>query len=129
MNNGPRPEAPRYDGHRAIWIQRFDPDDQKVVGPRSVLVDGGVDPSTNPVWIEGPHIFKHDGHYYLFLNRWDWEHANDPSLCGTYLAVSDDLVRWEHRGLVFPKAHRIHRNATVVQDPDNRPVRGRIRSG
>ena len=72
---------------------------------------------------EDVNCVQHDGRYYLFVNRWDWEHANDPSVCGTYLAVSDDLLRWEHRGLVFPKAQRIHRNATVVQDPDNRPVR------
>jgi alpha-N-arabinofuranosidase len=30
-----------------------------------VLVDGGVDPSTNPIWIEGPHLYKRDGWYYL----------------------------------------------------------------
>jgi alpha-N-arabinofuranosidase len=30
-----------------------------------VIVDGGVDPSKNPIWIEGPHLFKKDGIYYL----------------------------------------------------------------
>ncbi len=64
-----------------------------------------------------------DGRYYLFLNRWDWLHINDPSVCGVYLVVSDDLIHWEHQGLVFPKAKRIHRNGTVVQDPHNRAVR------
>jgi predicted GH43/DUF377 family glycosyl hydrolase len=66
---------------------------------------------------------QHEGRYYMFLNRWDWERMEDPSTCGTYLAVSDDLLRWEHKGLVFPKARRIHRNAVVLQDPQNRPVR------
>ena len=65
VNNGPPPETPRYDGHRAIWIQQFDPVARTMVGPRKVLLDGGVDPSANPVWIEGPHIFKRDGRYYL----------------------------------------------------------------
>jgi alpha-N-arabinofuranosidase len=64
-NNGPPPEAPRYDGHRAIWIQEFDPAAQKLVGPRSVLVNGGVDISRKPIWIEAPHIFNVDGAYYL----------------------------------------------------------------
>lgn len=66
---------------------------------------------------------EHEGRYYMFINRWDWAHFDDPSLCGTYLAISDDLVHWEHKGLVFPNAKRIHRNAAVVQDPDNHPVR------
>jgi xylan 1,4-beta-xylosidase len=65
VNNGPPPGSPLYDGHRAIWIQRFDPKSQTMVGPRSVLLDGGVDPSTKPIWIEGPHITRHLGRYYL----------------------------------------------------------------
>ena len=65
VNNGPPVGTPRYDGHRAIWIQEFDPRTLRTTGPRNVLVDGGVDPSTNPIWIEGPHIIKRDGHYFL----------------------------------------------------------------
>lgn len=65
LNNGPPVGTPRYEGHRAVWIQRFDLKTQKMVGPRTMLVDGGVDPSTNPIWIEGPHIIPKDGWYYL----------------------------------------------------------------
>ncbi len=72
---------------------------------------------------EDVNCVEHDGRYFMFLNRWDWLHFNDPALCGTYLAVSDDLVHWEHHGLVFPHATRIHRNATVLQDPHNTAVR------
>ena len=72
---------------------------------------------------EDVNCVEHEGLYYMFVNRWDWERVNDPSVCGTYLAVSDDLIHWEHKGLVFPEAARIHRNGTVLQDPDNRAVR------
>lgn len=65
VNNGPPPGAPEYEGHRAIWIQRFDLATMKTFGPRSVLVNGGVDFSKKPIWIEGPHILKKDGWYYL----------------------------------------------------------------
>lgn len=65
VNNGPPEGTPRYSGHRAIWIQEFDAANLRTIGPRRVLVDGGVDPSTNPIWIEGPHILKRDGWYYL----------------------------------------------------------------
>ena len=65
LNNGGPIGAPKYDGHRAIWIQRFDEEKLETFGPRKLIVDGGADPSTKPIWIEGPHIFKKDGRYYL----------------------------------------------------------------
>ena len=65
VNNGPPVEVPRYSGHRAIWMQQFDANTLKTFGPRRVLVDGGVHPELNPIWIEGPHIFRKDGFYYL----------------------------------------------------------------
>ncbi|WP_231733318.1 MULTISPECIES: glycoside hydrolase family 43 protein [unclassified Phenylobacterium] len=65
LNNGPPEGAPLYPGHRAIWIQEFDLAARKPIGPRKVLVNGGVDLSTKPIWIEGPHIFKRGGWYYL----------------------------------------------------------------
>jgi xylan 1,4-beta-xylosidase len=65
VNNGPPVGEPQYDGHRAIWIQEFDLRAQKMIGPRSVIVNGGVDFSKKPIWAEGPHIFKKDGYYYL----------------------------------------------------------------
>ncbi|MDR3459768.1 MAG: glycoside hydrolase family 43 protein [Verrucomicrobiae bacterium] len=65
VNNGGPAGAPLYDGHRAIWIQAYDPATRQMTGPRKVLVNGGVDISKKPVWIEGPHIYKKDGWYYL----------------------------------------------------------------
>src|SRR3954466_14905216 len=65
VNNGPPVETPRYPGHRAIWLQEFDVRAMRTIGPRQVLVDGGVNPAANPVWIEGPHILKVGGYYYL----------------------------------------------------------------
>ena len=65
LNNGPPQGQPRYEGHRAIWIQSFNPATRQTFGPRQVIVDGGVDPAANPIWIEGPHLFKRDGWYYL----------------------------------------------------------------
>jgi alpha-N-arabinofuranosidase len=65
INNGPPNRKPLYDGHRAIWMQEFDIKAQKLVGPRKVIVDGGVDIAKKPIWIEGPHIYKIDGTYFL----------------------------------------------------------------
>jgi beta-xylosidase len=65
VNNGPPDEPPRYNGHRAIWFQEYDVRAQKMVGPRKVIVNGGVDITKKPIWIEAPHILKVDGRYYL----------------------------------------------------------------
>jgi xylan 1,4-beta-xylosidase len=65
VNNGPPEGKSLYDGHRAIWVQEFDRKTLKTFGPRKVLVNGGIDLSSKPIWIEGPHIFKKDGWYYL----------------------------------------------------------------
>ena len=56
---------PLYDGHRTIRMYEFDLATLKPVGKEMILVNGGTDISKKPVWIEGPHIFKKDGYYYL----------------------------------------------------------------
>jgi len=66
VHNGEPPGAkPLYKGHRALWLLEFDKHSKKVVGKRHLLVDGGTNIKEKPVWIEGPHIFKKDGYYYL----------------------------------------------------------------
>jgi alpha-N-arabinofuranosidase len=65
VNNGPPEGTPLYNGHRAIWIQEFDAAANKLIGPRKVIINGGVDISKKPIWIEGPHLYRIDGWYYL----------------------------------------------------------------
>ncbi|HTF86746.1 MAG TPA: glycoside hydrolase family 43 protein [Cellvibrio sp.] len=65
LNNGAPNEEPRYDGHRAIWIQEFDYKNLTMTGEPKQLINGGVDISTKPVWIEGPHIIQRNGFYYI----------------------------------------------------------------
>lgn len=57
--------APEWNGHRAIWMHDYDTETDRTFGERRLLVDGGVDRSTKPVWVEGPHIYKVKGSYYL----------------------------------------------------------------
>jgi len=65
VNNGPPEGTPLYNGHRAIWMQEFDLATNKLVGPRKVIVNGGTDLAKQPIWIEGPHLYKVKGAYYL----------------------------------------------------------------
>ena len=65
VNNDAPQGGSKYEGHRALWIQRIDLENGRMVGPRTQLVDGGVKPEDKPIWPEGPHIYKVDGWYYL----------------------------------------------------------------
>jgi len=65
VNNDVPKGTSRYEGHRAIWLHRFDPKTLQTTGEAKVIIDGGVDPAAKPIWIEGPHLFKKDGVYYL----------------------------------------------------------------
>ena len=65
VNNDAPIGEPLYSGHRALWIQELDLETMEMVGPRELIVNGGVDITEEPVWIEGPHIYKKDGMYYL----------------------------------------------------------------
>ena len=65
VNNDAPAGEPEYDGHRAIWIREFDWKNGCTVGKQKVIIDGGVDKSQHPVWIEGPHLYHINGTYYL----------------------------------------------------------------
>lgn len=57
---------PLYQGHRAIWQWEFDLKTKKIIkNSGHVIVNGGTDISQKPVWVEGPHIYKINGWYYL----------------------------------------------------------------
>ncbi|WCL53703.1 glycoside hydrolase family 43 protein [Gimibacter soli] len=65
MNNDAPEGEPRYEGHRAIWLREIDPKTFQPISDAHVIIDGGVRPEEKPIWIEGPHIYKRDGWYYL----------------------------------------------------------------
>ncbi|GAE83498.1 beta-xylosidase [Bacteroides reticulotermitis JCM 10512] len=45
--------TPLYNGHRAIWIHNYDPATDQTFGEKQLIVDGGVDKSKQPIWVEG----------------------------------------------------------------------------
>ncbi|HTR80175.1 MAG TPA: glycoside hydrolase family 43 protein [Bacteroidota bacterium] len=64
-NSIPPENKSLYPGHRTLRIREFNPDSLTVSDEERILVNGGTDISKKPVWIEGPHILKKDGFYYL----------------------------------------------------------------
>lgn len=66
VNNDDAPDyKPEYDGHRTIRVQEFDWKNDRMVGPRKILINKGVHPEEKPIWIEGPHMYKINGKYFL----------------------------------------------------------------
>lgn len=65
VNNDAPAGKPEYDGHRAIWIREFDWKSGCTVGKQKMIIDGGIDKTKHPVWIEGPHLYHINGTYYL----------------------------------------------------------------
>ncbi|GET21424.1 glycoside hydrolase family 43 protein [Prolixibacter denitrificans] len=65
VNNDEPDGGSTYSGHRAIRIRQFDVATDKTFGPSIMLVNGGVNLAEKPIWIEGPHMYKINGKYYL----------------------------------------------------------------
>jgi xylan 1,4-beta-xylosidase len=65
-NDAPERGTALYNGHRVIKIWEYDlEEDQVIAGTDKVIVNGGVDLSQKPIWIEAPHLYKKNGYYYL----------------------------------------------------------------
>jgi len=64
-NSDPPDNRSLYDGHRTIRIITYDIAAQQTIGDNQIIVNGGVDITKKPIWIEAPHIYKKDGWYYL----------------------------------------------------------------
>ncbi|MFL6737493.1 MAG: glycoside hydrolase family 43 protein [Sphingomonas sp.] len=112
VHNGPPPEKPRYEGHTAIWLQPFDARALKTFGKPQVLVDGGVHPEQKPIWIEGPHIFKKDGFYYLIAAEGGTEQGHSEvvfrsdKVTGPYAALASNPILTQ-RDLAKDRPHPI----------------------
>ncbi len=64
-NSEPPGNKTLWNGHRTIRQYEFDYRNKKVVGEERLLINGGVDTSKHPVWIEAPHIYHINDWYYL----------------------------------------------------------------
>lgn len=65
VNNDAPSGEPRYDGERSIWIHEFDVKGDSLIGEQKEILRGGTHVQKNPIWIEGPHLFRVGKWYYL----------------------------------------------------------------
>ncbi len=85
LNNDEPLGGSTYDGHRAIRIREYDLENDTVVSAEKILLDGGVHPEDKPIWIEGPHIYKINGQYFLMAAEG-----------GTSVEHSEVILRGDH---------------------------------
>ena len=98
-NDAPDKGKELYSGHRVIKIWEYDVEkDQVIAGTDKIIVDGGVDLSKKPIWIEGPHIYKKNGRYFLMCaegGTGDWHSevifvSDNPK--GPYIPASNNPI-------------------------------------
>lgn len=77
------PENPSFPGEGEIWLQEIDTRDWSLKGERHFLWRGAC----GGTWVEGPHLYRHDGRYYLMVAEGgtSFDHA-------VMIAVSDDIT-------------------------------------
>ena len=92
--------TPLYEGHRTIRMFELDLATGKVKGEEPViLVNGGVDLSQQPVWIEGPHIYKVNGWYYLSAAEGGTS-VNHRQVIFRSEAIQGPYDAWEHNPIL-----------------------------
>ena len=127
-NDAPPKGTEQYDGHRVIKIWEYDLEkDQVVAGTDKIIVNGGTDLTQKPIWIEGPHIYKKNGRYYLMCaegGTGDW-HSEvifvSDQVTGPYTPANNNPILTQR---YFPK-NRPNKmdwtgHADLVEGPDGK---------
>ena len=125
LNNDAPEGKPLYEGHRAIWMQELDLAKYRPVGPRRVVINGGVDLSKKPIWIEGPRLYKREGWYYLVCAEGGTgpQHSQvvlrSHSVWGPFVPYADNPILTQ-RDLPADRADAITNagHANLVETPD-----------
>lgn len=116
----PNPAGVRYNGDWEIWVQELDLHTMKLTGESHAVWKGAL---KNVIWPEGPHLYKHDGYYYL-MNA---EGGTGPDHCvsiarseqvyGPYVGNPDNpILTHRHLGRNYPVTCAGH--GDLVEDAD-----------
>jgi alpha-N-arabinofuranosidase len=118
---------PQYSGHRTLRMYEFDPVNLKVTGEEKIIVNGGVDLSKKPVWIEAPHILKKNNWYYLYAAEGGTS-VNHTEVVLRSKSVWGPYVPYEHNPILTQKDLPADRkdpitsagHAQLVEGPDGK---------
>lgn len=65
VHNDEPENGPDWEQQRTIRIHEFDVENDCTIGKSKEIIRGGVNPANKPIWVEGPHLYKIDGYYYV----------------------------------------------------------------
>lgn len=127
FNSDAPDNKPLYSGHRTVRMYEFDYKNLKAIGEQKILINGGVDISTKPVWIEGPHIMKRDGWYILYCAEGGTSvnHSQvalrSKNVWGPYIPYENNPILTQ-RGLPADRLHPVTSagHAQIVEGPDGK---------
>jgi xylan 1,4-beta-xylosidase len=91
-----------HNGHRTIRMFEFDIKELKVKGEEKLLINGGTDMAIKPVWIEGPHVFKKDGWYYLICAQGGTGY-NHSEVVFRSRSMSEPFISYENNPILTQK--------------------------
>jgi len=131
-NDAPDKGKELYNGHRVIKIWEYDVETDKIIpGTDKIIVDGGVDLSKKPIWIEAPHVYKKDGRYYLMCaegGTGDWHSevifvSDNPK--GPYVPAPNNPILTQ-RYFAKDRKNKVDwaGHADLVLGPDNKKYYG-----
>ncbi|MDD2436454.1 MAG: glycoside hydrolase family 43 protein [Massilibacteroides sp.] len=102
INNDGMDGKELYDGHRSIRIREFDVETDQTKGSWKMLVNGGVNLAEKPIWIEGPHMYKINGKYYLMAAE-GGTGTNHTEVIFSGNAPMGDFTPWEKNPILTQK--------------------------
>ncbi len=126
-NDAPDKGKELYNGHRVIKIWEYDVENDQVIdGTDKIIVDGGVDITEKPIWIEAPHIYKKDGKYFLMCaegGTGDWHSEvifKSDSPTGPYIPAPSNPILTQ-RYFEKDRENKVDwaGHADLVQGPDD----------
>lgn len=98
-NSGAPDNNPLWDGHCTIRLVEMDMETMQVISEPVILVNGGVNIDEKPVWIEGPHLYKVDGRYYLSAAEGGTE-LNHSQVIFRSDAITGPYLPWEQNPIL-----------------------------
>jgi Beta-xylosidase len=113
------PENPKYMGDHEIWLQEIDLNCMKLKGKSYTLWKGAL---KNAAFVEGPHLYKINGMYYLLISEGGTEHnhsitiAKSEKILGPYEGnPGNPILTHRHLGKSYPISNAGHGDLVETQ--------------
>jgi alpha-N-arabinofuranosidase len=113
-------ENPEYMGDHEIWLQEIDLNHMKLKGKSYTLWKGAL---KNAAFVEGPHLYKINGIYYLLISEGGTEHyhsitiSRSKEIFGPYEGnPGNPILTHRHLGKNYPISNAGHGDLVETQN-------------